>query len=119
MGVRVIPDAGVGAGPYLARTTRLPRFPQTDGPSETREKTLCDGDSQVNGGPEKGLPTMKRTKFTDDEAVDVWLRHWSGQTGDDIAHDYRINAGRVSDVLNEKTHPGSKRLAQKLSKKMA
>ncbi len=54
---------------------------------------------------------MKKTKFEPDEAVDVWLRHWSGQTGDDIAHDYRINAGRVSDVLNEKTHIGSKRLA--------
>jgi hypothetical protein len=54
---------------------------------------------------------LKKTKFDDDEAQDVWLRHWSGQTGDDIAHDYRINAGRVSDVLNEKTHIGSRQRA--------
>jgi hypothetical protein len=54
---------------------------------------------------------MRKTQFTFDEAVDVWLRRWSGQTGDDIAHDYRINAGRVSEVLNEHTHVGSKQVA--------
>jgi hypothetical protein len=54
---------------------------------------------------------VHRTKFTFDEAVDVWLRRWSGQTGDGIAHDYRINAGRVSEVLNEKDHFGSKQVA--------
>jgi hypothetical protein len=54
---------------------------------------------------------MHKTKFTFDEAIDVWLRHWSGQTGDQIAHDYRINAGRVSDVLNENRHLGSKQVA--------
>jgi hypothetical protein len=54
---------------------------------------------------------MRKTKFTDDEAIDVWLRHWSGQTGDEIAYDYRINAGRVSNVLNRKTHLGSRETA--------
>jgi hypothetical protein len=53
----------------------------------------------------------KKTKFTDDEAVDVWLRSWSGQHQHDIAADYRINAGRVSEVLTEKSHPGSKQVA--------
>lgn len=56
----------------------------------------------------------RRTKFTDDEALDVWLRHWSGQTGDEIAYDYRINAGRVSNVLKGDTHPSSKEAALKI-----
>ena len=54
---------------------------------------------------------MKKTKFTFDEAVDVWLRKWSGQLGDDIAHDYRINVGRVSEILTGKAHIGSRQIA--------
>ena len=53
----------------------------------------------------------RKTKFTDDEAIDVWLRSWSGQLQHEIAAAYVINSGRVSDVLNEKTHIGSKRAA--------
>jgi hypothetical protein len=56
--------------------------------------------------------TTLKTKFTDDEAVDVWLRHWSGQHQHLIAADYRINAGRVSEVLTEKTHIGSRQIAE-------
>jgi hypothetical protein len=55
---------------------------------------------------------LEKTKFTDDEAVDVWLRHWSGQHQHYIAADYRINAGRVSEVLTEKKHVGSKQVAE-------
>jgi hypothetical protein len=54
---------------------------------------------------------LRKTKFTFDEAVDVWLRSWSGQIQHEIAADYRINAGRVSEVLTEKAHAGSKRVA--------
>jgi len=50
----------------------------------------------------------RKTKFTFDEAVDVWLRRWSGQFHHEIAAAYVINWGRVSDVLNEVTHVGSK-----------
>ncbi len=53
----------------------------------------------------------RKTKFTFDEAIDVWLRYWAGQLQDDIAHDYRINAGRVSEVINEKSHVGSRQAA--------
>lgn len=53
----------------------------------------------------------RKTKFTFEEAVDVWLRRWNGQIVQDIAFAYRINWGRVSDVLNEKTHIGSKQVA--------
>jgi hypothetical protein len=50
----------------------------------------------------------RKTKFTFEEAVDVWLRHWAGQFQHEIAAAYIINSGRVSDVLNEMTHIGSK-----------
>lgn len=50
----------------------------------------------------------RKTKFTFDEAVDVWLRRWAGQYQHEIAAAYVINWGRVSDVLNEVTHVGSK-----------
>jgi hypothetical protein len=50
----------------------------------------------------------RKTKFTFEEAVDVWLRHWAGQFQHEIAAAYVINSGRVSDVLNEVTHVGSK-----------
>jgi hypothetical protein len=54
---------------------------------------------------------MRKTKLTFDEAVDVWLRRWSGQVQSDIAADYRINAGRVNEVLTEKKHIGSRQVA--------
>ncbi|WP_298105740.1 hypothetical protein [Bradyrhizobium sp.] len=50
----------------------------------------------------------RKTKFTFEEAVDVWLRQWAGQFQHEIAAAYVINSGRVSDVLNEVTHVGSR-----------
>jgi hypothetical protein len=55
---------------------------------------------------------VEKTKFTDEEAVDVWLRYFSGQHQHHIAADYRINAGRVSEILTGKKHPGSRRIAE-------
>jgi hypothetical protein len=55
----------------------------------------------------------RKTKFTFDEAVDVWLRYWNGQDRMGIAIDYRINSGRVSEVLNVQKHLGSKEAAAK------
>jgi hypothetical protein len=55
--------------------------------------------------------TPRKTKFTFEEAVDVWLRRWCGQLQHEIAAAYVINSGRVSDVLNEVTHVGSKEVA--------
>jgi hypothetical protein len=54
---------------------------------------------------------MHKTAFDFDEAVDVWLRYWSGQVQSDIAADYRINMGRVNEVLKEKKHIGSRQVA--------
>jgi hypothetical protein len=53
----------------------------------------------------------RKTKFSFEEAVDVWLRHWPGLFQHEIAAAYVINSGRVSDVLNEVTHAGSKEVA--------
>jgi predicted transcriptional regulator len=53
----------------------------------------------------------RKTQFIFEEAVDVWLRRWSGQLIHEIAAAYVINSGRVSDVLNEVTHIGSKKVA--------
>jgi hypothetical protein len=50
----------------------------------------------------------RKTKFAFEEAVDVWLRHWAGQFQHEIAAAYVINSGRVSDVLKEVTHIGSR-----------
>jgi len=54
---------------------------------------------------------LNKTKFTDNEAVDVWLRSWSGQYQHQIAAAYEINVRAVNHVLKEKTHVGSKQVA--------
>jgi hypothetical protein len=53
----------------------------------------------------------RKTKFTFDEAVDVWLRHWDGQYQHEIAAAYVINMRAVNHVLKERTHVGSKQAA--------
>ena len=55
---------------------------------------------------------MKTTyRLTFDDAVDVWLRYWAGEFQHDIAAFYGINQGRVNEVLNERSHLGSKATA--------
>lgn len=53
----------------------------------------------------------RKTKFTYEEAVDVWLRHLAGQFQHEIAATYVINVRAVNHVLKEKTHVGSKQEA--------
>ncbi|MCK1518373.1 hypothetical protein IVB22_39055 [Bradyrhizobium sp. 190] len=50
----------------------------------------------------------RKTKFTFEEAVDVWLRRWAGQFQHEIAAAYVINVRAVNQVLKEATHVGSK-----------
>ncbi|UPJ61499.1 hypothetical protein IVB24_04680 [Bradyrhizobium sp. 192] len=50
----------------------------------------------------------KPTKFIFEEAVDVWLRRWSGQYQHEIAAAYVINRRAVNQVLKGITHAGSK-----------
>jgi hypothetical protein len=55
---------------------------------------------------------MKTTyRLTLDDAVDIWLRYWSGEFQHDIAESYGVNQGRINEVLKEHSHPGSKAIA--------
>ena len=54
----------------------------------------------------------QKTKFTFEEAVDVWLRRRAGQFIHQISAAYFINWGRVIEVLNETEHVGSKQAAE-------
>lgn len=50
-------------------------------------------------------------QLTLDDAVDIWLRHWSGEYQHNIAASYGVNPGRVNDVLKGRKHPGSEQVA--------
>ncbi|MCK1424201.1 hypothetical protein IVB15_24945 [Bradyrhizobium sp. 182] len=52
--------------------------------------------------------TPRKTKFTFEEAVDVWLRRWAGQFQHEIAAAYVINVRAINHVLKEVSHVGSK-----------
>lgn len=47
-------------------------------------------------------------RLTFDDAIQVWIRHWSGEYQHRIAADFGVNQGRVSDVIGERLHPGSR-----------
>jgi hypothetical protein len=59
------------------------------------------------------------TRFTDEQAIDVWMRHFSGQYQHEIAAAYVINARAVNHVLKEKTHVGTKQIAESRFNKSA
>lgn len=50
----------------------------------------------------------KSYRLTFEDAVAVWLRYWHGEYQHHIAASYAVNPGRVSDVVKERTHLGSK-----------
>ena len=50
-------------------------------------------------------------QLTFEDAVDVWIRSWRGEFQHRIASAYDVNPGRVSEVLKERTHIGSRRAA--------
>ncbi len=52
--------------------------------------------------------------LTFDDAVQIWLRHWSGEYQHAIAATYGVNQGRVNEVLKERLHPGSKQAAAEM-----
>jgi hypothetical protein len=49
--------------------------------------------------------------LTFDDAVDCWLRYWSGEFQHKIAASYGVNQGRVNEVLKERLHAGSRQIA--------
>ena len=62
--------------------------------------------------PANGVSTMSITQFTFEQAVDVWMRRFNGQFQHEIAAAYVINVRAVNHVLKEKTHLGSKEIAE-------
>jgi predicted XRE-type DNA-binding protein len=60
-----------------------------------------------------------KTALTFEEAIQVWLMHWAGFYQHDIAAYFGVNSGRVSEVLKEKKHIGSRQAAEKLRQKTA
>jgi hypothetical protein len=52
-------------------------------------------------------------KLTFEDAITIWLRYWSGEFQNRIAASFDVNPGRISDVLKERLHPGSKEAASK------
>ena len=50
-------------------------------------------------------------QLTFDDAIDVWLRHWSGEYQHHIAASYGVNPGRVNDVLKGRKHAESEQAA--------
>ena len=51
-------------------------------------------------------------KLTFDDAVEVWIKHWSGEFQNRIAANLDVNLGRVNEVLKGKRHPGSEHVAR-------
>jgi hypothetical protein len=64
------------------------------------------------GSPYPKEIRLSITQFTFEQAVDVWMRHFSGQYQHQIVAAYVINPRAVNHVLKEKTHVGSKQVAE-------
>lgn len=58
--------------------------------------------------------SVKRASLNDREAIAVWLLRWSGDKQHVIAAKLGTNAGRVADVLTEKTHQGTRSQAHEM-----
>ncbi|SHI86035.1 hypothetical protein SAMN04488012_103130 [Palleronia salina] len=54
----------------------------------------------------------KTIRLSSEDAVQVWLLHWSGMYQHEIAAHFGVNQGRVSEVLNGHRHPGSEQSAR-------
>lgn len=54
---------------------------------------------------------MRRYRLTFDDAVNIWLRHWTGEFQHVIAAFYGVNQGRVNEILKGHKYPLAKVLA--------
>lgn len=48
-----------------------------------------------------------------EDAIEVWLAHWSGVIQSRIAARFDVNQGRVNEVLKERRHIGSREAASR------
>jgi hypothetical protein len=56
-------------------------------------------------------PRRPSYKLNFNDAVEVWLMYWDGHLQSRIAARFDTNIGRISEVVNEKTHVGSRAAA--------
>jgi len=107
------------AGARTPAPYRKPQRPWTAcGLSDTYDATILASDSLSSClGPFRAeRPDMNENdppshRLTFDDAVDIWLRHWAGEYQHHIAASYRVNPGRVNDVLKGRKHAGSEQVA--------
>lgn len=52
-----------------------------------------------------GRPSRSLTR---EDAIEIWQKHWDGWLQSRIAAKLDVNQGRISEVLNEHSHVGSK-----------
>ncbi len=50
-------------------------------------------------------------RLTFDDAVEIWKRRFLGEAQHHIAQAFDVNQGRISEILNERRHIGSRDVA--------
>lgn len=53
-------------------------------------------------------------RLTQDDAVEIWIRHWAGEYQNRIAAHFDVNPGRVNEVLKGRRFPGSEQIADRM-----
>lgn len=66
----------------------------------------AQNDSATNNGPSYRL--------TFQDAVEIWIRHWSGEFQNRIAARFDVNPGRVNEVIKGRRFPGSEQVADRM-----
>jgi hypothetical protein len=65
----------------------------------------------ITSGSELSPLRRPSPRLTFDDAVEVWKRHFLGETQHHIAQAFGVNQGRVSEILAAKRHAGSRAVA--------
>lgn len=53
-------------------------------------------------------------RLTFDDAVEIWIRHWSGEFQNRIAAHFDVNPGRVNEVIKGHKFKGSEQVADRM-----
>jgi hypothetical protein len=64
-----------------------------------------------NGTSSPGALRRPSPRLTFEDAIEVWKRHFLGESQHHIAQAFGVNQGRVNEVLKGRRHPGSREAA--------
>lgn len=53
-------------------------------------------------------------RLTEQDAVEVWIRHWSGEYQNRIAAHFDVNPGRINEIIKGRRFPGSEQIADRM-----